>query len=75
MNNAGKFFERSFADSAKNDGIFCYRLKDTDLSQLGKARQVKIQKENTIIVDGAGDKDKISSRVKQIRTRRHNINP
>ena len=32
MNNAGKFFERSFADSAKNDGIFCYRLKDTDLS-------------------------------------------
>ena len=36
--------------------------------QLGRARQVKISKENTIIVDGAGDKDEIKSRVAQIRT-------
>ena len=43
-------------------------LKDTTIEQLGKAKQVKIQKENTIIVDGAGDKDVISARVKQIRT-------
>ena len=43
-------------------------LKDTTIEQLGKAKQVKIQKENTIIVDGAGDKEKIASRVKQIRT-------
>ena len=43
-------------------------LKDTTLEQLGRARQVKVQKENTIIVDGSGDKEKISERVKQIRT-------
>jgi len=43
-------------------------LKDTSIEQLGRARQVKVQKENTIIVDGAGDKVKIASRVKQIRT-------
>ena len=43
-------------------------LKDTTVEQLGRAKQVKIQKENTIIVDGAGDKEKISSRVKQIKT-------
>ena len=42
-------------------------LKDTQIEQLGRARQVKIQKESTIIVDGAGDKEKIASRVKQIR--------
>ncbi|MCR4614622.1 MAG: chaperonin GroEL [Clostridiales bacterium] len=42
-------------------------LKDTQISQLGRARQVKISKENTIIVDGAGDKDQIKSRVAQIR--------
>ena len=42
-------------------------LKDTQMSQLGRARQVKIQKENTIIVDGAGAQDKIADRVKQIR--------
>ena len=42
-------------------------LKDTKLEQLGKAKQVKVQKENTIIVDGAGDKAKISERVNQIR--------
>ena len=43
-------------------------LKDTDISQLGRAKQVKVQKENTIIVDGAGDKDKLQERVKQIKT-------
>ncbi len=43
-------------------------LKDTQITQLGRARQVKISKENTIIVDGAGDKAEIASRVAQIRT-------
>ena len=42
-------------------------LKDTTVDQLGTARQVKIEKENTIIVDGAGDKDTIKGRVAQIR--------
>ena len=42
-------------------------LKDTTIEQLGKAKQVKVQKENTIIVDGAGDKAKINSRVEQIK--------
>ena len=43
-------------------------LKNTTLEQLGRARQVKVEKENTIIVDGAGDKNEISSRVSQIRS-------
>ncbi len=43
-------------------------IKETQLSQLGRARQVKIQKENTIIVDGAGDAEAIKARVAQIRT-------
>ena len=43
-------------------------LKDASVAQLGRARQVKVTKENTIIVDGAGDKDEIKSRVAQIRT-------
>ena len=42
-------------------------LKDTQLYQLGRARQVKINKENTIIVGGAGDAEAIKSRVAQIR--------
>ena len=42
-------------------------LKDTTVEQLGRARQVKITKENTIIVDGAGDKAAIKDRVAQIR--------
>ena len=42
-------------------------LKDTTIDQLGRARQVKVDKENTIIVDGAGDKDAIKARVGQIR--------
>ena len=41
-------------------------LKDTTVDQLGRARQVKIDKENTIIVDGAGDSEAIKSRVSQI---------
>ena len=47
-------------------------LKDTQISDLGRARQVKVSKENTIIVDGAGDKDAIKSRVNQIRTQIEN---
>ena len=43
-------------------------LKDTTLAQLGRARQVKIDKENTIIVDGAGHPAAIQSRVAQIRS-------
>lgn len=42
-------------------------LKDTTLDQLGEARQVKVDKENTIIVDGAGSTEEIKSRVNQIR--------
>ena len=42
-------------------------LKDTTLADLGRARQVKITKENTIIVDGYGDKTAIADRVAQIR--------
>lgn len=43
-------------------------LKDTDILQLGRAKQVKVQKENTIIIDGYGDDDKIEQRVKEIRS-------
>lgn len=43
-------------------------LKETTIDQLGRARQVKVDKENTIIVDGAGNSDEIKSRVNQIRT-------
>ena len=42
-------------------------LKDATLEQLGRAKSVKVQKENTIIVDGMGDKDTIAARVAQIR--------
>ena len=38
-------------------------LKDTTVEQLGRARQIKVQKENTIIVDGMGDKEQIQTRV------------
>ena len=44
-----------------------FDLKDTQISQLGTAKQIKIQKELTIIVDGAGDKNAIADRVAQIR--------
>ena len=43
-------------------------LKDADVAMLGKARQVKVSKENTVIVDGSGKKADIKDRVKQIRT-------
>ena len=43
-------------------------LKDTTLAQLGRAKQVKCSKENTIIVDGIGNKDVIDARIKQIRS-------
>jgi chaperonin GroEL len=42
-------------------------LKDTDISMLGRAKSVKVGKENTVIVDGAGDKAAIQSRISQIR--------
>ena len=43
-------------------------LKDVKLDQLGKARQVKVQKENTIIVDGAGSPDEIKKRINSIKS-------
>ena len=43
-------------------------LKDASIAQLGRARQVKVNKENTIIVGGAGDKQAIADRVGQIRS-------
>ena len=42
-------------------------LKEAKLDQLGRAKSVKIQKENTVIVDGAGDKEAIQARVAQIK--------
>ncbi len=42
-------------------------LKDTTIAQLGRAKQVKVQKENTIIVDGSGDKQQIADRIAQIK--------
>ena len=42
-------------------------LKDANITQLGRARQVKVDKENTIIVDGAGNPEEIKGRVSQIR--------
>ena len=42
-------------------------LKDTTMDQLGRAKSVKVQKENTIIVDGEGDKAEIAARVAQIK--------
>ena len=42
-------------------------LKETTLEQLGRAKSVKVQKENTVIVDGAGDQDAIAARISQIK--------
>ena len=42
-------------------------LKDTKIEQLGRAKQIKVEKENTIIIDGAGNKEEIAERVKQIK--------
>ncbi|MBR4732819.1 MAG: chaperonin GroEL [Lachnospiraceae bacterium] len=44
-----------------------YELKDATLDQLGHAKSVKVQKENTVIVDGEGDKDAIQARIAQIK--------
>ena len=45
-----------------------YELKDATVQMLGHARQVKVTKENTTIVGGAGDKDAIAARIAQIRS-------
>ncbi len=47
-------------------------LKEATVDMLGSARQVKVTKENTIIVDGAGDKDEIKARVNQIKVQIEN---
>ena len=44
-----------------------YELKDADLEMLGRAKTVKVEKENTIIVDGAGKKADIDARIKQLK--------
>jgi len=44
-----------------------FDIKETRIDQLGRARQVKVQKENTIIIDGMGDSNKIKNRIMQIR--------
>ena len=44
-----------------------YELKDTTMDMLGHAKSVKVQKENTIIVDGEGEKDEIQARIAQIK--------
>lgn len=43
-------------------------LKETTMEQLGRAKSVRVEKENTIIVDGEGNKDEIQSRIAQIKT-------
>lgn len=43
-------------------------LKETTMEQLGRAKSVKVQKENTVIVDGYGSKDAINDRINQIKT-------
>lgn len=44
-----------------------YNLEDTHISQLGRARTIKITKDNTVIVDGMGDKNKIQARIENIK--------
>ena len=44
-----------------------YELKDTTMDMLGHAKSVKVQKENTVIVDGEGEKDEIQARIGQIK--------
>ena len=44
-----------------------YELKDTTMDMLGRAKSVKVQKENTVIVDGEGDKNAIQARIAQIK--------
>ena len=45
-----------------------FDIKETKIEQLGRARQVKVQKENTIIVDGSGSNDEIKARIAQIKS-------
>ncbi|HCH98280.1 MAG TPA: molecular chaperone GroEL, partial [Lachnospiraceae bacterium] len=42
-------------------------LKEATMAQLGRAKSVKVQKENTVIVDGEGDKEAIAARISQIK--------
>ena len=49
-----------------------YELKDATVDMLGRAGQVKVTKENTVIVNGAGDSDEIKARVAQIRSEMEN---
>ena len=49
-----------------------YDIKETTLDQLGRARQIKVQKENTIIIDGMGNLDEIQARINQIRNQLEN---
>ena len=44
-----------------------YELEDTTMDMLGRAKSVKVQKENTVIVDGEGDKEALQSRIAQIK--------
>ena len=50
-----------------------YELKETTMSMLGKARQVKVTKETTTIIDGAGHKDEIKDRVAQIKAQMDSV--
>ena len=43
-------------------------LKEVSLDQLGRAKSIKVQKENTVIVDGMGNKDRIAARIAQIKS-------
>ena len=44
-----------------------YELKDTTMAMLGRAKSIKVQKENTVLVDGEGDKEALQSRIAQIK--------
>ena len=57
--------EDYFEDCSEEVGL---ELKDATMEQLGRAKSVKVQKENTVIVDGAGAKDAIAARIGQIRS-------
>ena len=56
--------EDYFEDCSEEVGL---ELKDATLDQLGRAKSVKVEKENTVIVDGEGDKDAIQARLGQIK--------
>ncbi len=59
-----------YCDSDRRSGYqrgTWFRFKETTLSSAGRAKSVKVQKENTIIVDGEGDKAAIDARISQIK--------